>query len=583
MKLSLSAERSARNTIADQCGAVSGLASSRTRRSRQLVLAAALSSAALIACSSKAPDPGLPFGTGATGGASGPSGGSGGGSSEVSGGQTFSSGGTTHISVPTSNSGTGAGGAAEASGGGGGVPPKMVTEQCASSQATSTDITSIQPADIIFAIDTSGSMTEEIRFTQEYMNEFSQLIVDSGIDVRVIMIAGASPGRGGGFPGRPAGGAAGAGGAGGAAGTATDGGTPGTGTAGPQGQSVCIGPPLGSGNCPDDTKLPNYVHIDQYVGSNDVLDVIINSYPKYKEYLRPNASKSFVVISDDNATTAPNNSAKAFSDALAALDPTLFATWSFNGVFCFTRCAGLAAAVGTVFQDLVTQTSGIAGDLCEQDFQPVFQRLAKQIVMNSGSKISCEWDFPPPPSGQSFSTELVRIERTGKAGMTSLTRVKSLDACVPGGWYYDDAVNPKKILACPDTCMDLQNDSGGKIDIAFDCEQVGACAATNVGVGVGATALSCDWELPVPPSGTQLDFDNVNVRFTNEAGFATTLGKVGSAADCAMFDLGWHYDDANNPKRILACPDTCSKLQQGGAMSKIDVLLGCESIPAPPR
>lgn len=514
---------------------------------RPLALGLALSGA--VACSSKMSDdkPGFQDQAGgqtsqASGGDVGMSGGA------SSGGQYQGAGGSTGITLPPPG-GTGGADSNPSMAGNAGAPPKTVTEECASSQTSSTDVTAIQPADIIFAIDTSSSMTEEIRFTQTYMNEFSQLIIDSGIDVRVIMIAG--PRTGG--VGAPGGGG--------------------------QGQSVCIDAPLGSGTCPTDTNMPKYVHIDQYVDSHNALDVILDTYPMYKQYLRANASKSFVVISDDNATMM----APAFSQAVTALDANMFKTWTFNGVYCFTRCGNLAAAVGSVFQELVTQTKGVGGDLCEQDFQPVFKRLAEQIVQNAGSKIACEWNFPRAPEGKSFSTELVQVQRSGGSSMAKLTRVKSSNECMPGGWYYDDVVNPKKIIACPQTCTDLQNDRGGKIDITFGCEEVGGCAASSVSAGVGAQALSCDWALPTPPQGTRLDFANVNVRFTNESGFATTLGKVPNQDACEMFDLGWYYDDPNLPTRIRACPETCTKLQQGGTMSKVDVLLGCSTIIAPPR
>src|SRR5690606_3496249 len=46
-----------------------------------------------------------------------------------------------------------------------------------------------EPADIIFAVDTSGSMSDEIGFTQQHLNQFSTQIVQSGIDVRVVMLA----------------------------------------------------------------------------------------------------------------------------------------------------------------------------------------------------------------------------------------------------------------------------------------------------------------------------------------------------------------------------------------------------------
>ena len=47
--------------------------------------------------------------------------------------------------------------------------------------------TSLQPADIIWAVDTSGSMIDEAAAVQNSINAFSQQIVASGIDVHVVM------------------------------------------------------------------------------------------------------------------------------------------------------------------------------------------------------------------------------------------------------------------------------------------------------------------------------------------------------------------------------------------------------------
>ncbi|HET9955699.1 MAG TPA: hypothetical protein VFQ61_14390, partial [Polyangiaceae bacterium] len=285
---------------------------------------ATISLVAAFACSSKAPSA---SGTqiDSAGSTNAPAGGtaSGGANGTSIAGALVASGGRPTLPVAgsgnTPSTGTGS------SDGGSTSPPKEVTQECASSQTSSKDVTSVQPADIIFAIDTSTSMTAEIEFVQSYMNEFSQMILNSGIDVRVILIAGPRDAVVGGGVG----GAAGMGGAGGAAGMA---GAAGAGGRRPAGggvvggtltQTVCIGPPLGSGQCPDDTKLPNYFHVQQYVDSHDALDVIVNAFPKYKEYLRPNASKSFVVVSDDNA----ESTAAAFSSALTALDPVLFQKW----------------------------------------------------------------------------------------------------------------------------------------------------------------------------------------------------------------------------------------------------------------
>jgi hypothetical protein len=241
-----------------------------------------------------------------------------------------------------------------------------------------------------------------------------------------------------------------------------------------------------------------------------------------------------------------------------------------------------AAAVGNVYNALVMQTQGIAGDLCLQDFQPVFDRLAKQIIEVSGAEIACEWTLPAAPTGQSFAAELVGVTRTTAAGSTPLGRVPTEADCAQGGWYLDSALNPTLIKACPTTCAEMQNQSGGMIDIVFGCEAVGSCVASGESSVDMTATTDCQWDLPEPPKGQLLDLSTVNVRYTSPSGFVSALGNVPTAADCPAFQQGWYYDDPAKPKKIIACPQTCTGVQVGGAAAKVDVLFGCKTKPAEP-
>jgi hypothetical protein len=308
--------------------------------------------------------------------------------------------------------------------------------------------------------------------------------------------------------------------------------------------------------------------------------------------------KAFLVISDDNATDAPNNSAQAFTDNLQALDANLFARWNMNAVYSFSMCPDLAAAIGTVFKDLVAQTSGVEGDLCEQAFQPVFDKLATQIVENAGAELVCEWEIPPAVDGQAFSTELVDVNRTSEGGTpTLLTRVLGVNDCTSGGWYFDDNYDPTHIVACESTCTEMQDDSGGGIDVAFGCETVEGCAANDEATlggdpngaqsgadgGGSSGPVACEWALPeLDDKQQQLDLDNVNVRYTTANGFGVLMGKVADAAGCAAADLGWHFDNADEPTKIVACPETCEILTSR-QITQVNALFGCETKPARPR
>jgi hypothetical protein len=300
------------------------------------------------------------------------------------------------------------------------------------------------PVDIIWAIDTSDSMVGELKATQDNMNQFAQTILNAGIDVHVVLVA---------KPGKP------------------DGGT----VFNPD-PGICIGPPLATGTCPGGSKPPNYQHVEVGVGSNNALNKLIETYPIYKGTLRQNSIKYFAVVTDDDATSGPNNSAPAFIASVNALDPGWFDQWKFFGVFCTGSCGVFLACAdtGDVYKALVAQKGGIAGDLCggnSNGFASVFTALAQTVVQSK--TLDCSWKIPPPPDGETFDKSKVNVEYTGSGGKTSMYYVLDPATCgAQGGWYYDDPVNPTSIKVCPSTCTTFQADPMGKVDILFGCDTV---------------------------------------------------------------------------------------------------------------
>ncbi|EYF01108.1 VWA domain-containing protein [Chondromyces apiculatus] len=309
--------------------------------------------------------------------------------------------------------------------------------------------TEVQPADIIIAVDTSGSMDEEAAEVQANLNNFAALIIAANIDVHVILIADTT---------------------------------------------VCIPAPLGAGACPGaDENLPVYRHVNQVVNSTDALQLILSTYPQWRDSLRPNATKTLAVVSDDNSDL----SAASFTSQLLALDPPTFQGFKFDAIVayenpqsCIFGCFGgtttpccpgpapicdpLAAAEGTVYKQLVQQTGGVSGNLCVQDFDPVFASMATSVVTTSN--ISCEYAIPANPDG-AFDPTKVNVEFTSGGGTTqTIGNVSGASTCTSqvGGWYYDDPQNPTKINLCPGTCTAVQGDTNGRVDVLFGCDTIPA-------------------------------------------------------------------------------------------------------------
>jgi hypothetical protein len=284
------------------------------------------------------------------------------------------------------------------------------------------------PADIIFVVDNSGSMSFEAGEVQERLNDFSNQIIASGIDVHVVLISS--------YPG--------------------------------DGHGICIDAPLGAGGCPNnDTNLPLFNHVDRRVSSSSAWSDIISTAAEWSPFMRAESSKHVVVISDDS----PNINADSFNGQFVALDPS-YADYIHHSVVCHSNCAS-AADIGTQYINLTNDRGGVAADLCDQDFQAVFDALSTEVI--GGTQLACEFPIPEPPNGESFDPDKVNVEfDDGLGGTSSIPRVDSADQCagVIDGWYYDNPAAPTQIVMCPQTCDKAQVAKNGSINIAFGCETI---------------------------------------------------------------------------------------------------------------
>lgn len=284
------------------------------------------------------------------------------------------------------------------------------------------------PADIIFIVDNSGSMSFEAGEVQDNLNNFSNQIALSGVDAQVVLISS--------YPG--------------------------------DGNGICIDAPLGNGGCPDDdTNLPDFLHVDIRVGSHDAWEVLIDSAADWSGSIRKQSSKHVVVISDDD----PDISDDQFDTDFLALDPN-YAGYFHHSVVSHSDCE-TAASIGQDYIDLSIATGGIAADLCDQDFQAVFDALTTAVL--DGTEVACEFAIPEPPAGEVLDPEEVNVEIGPAMGpLDAIPRVNDISECadVPDGWYYDDPVDPTMIFLCAQTCETIQGMKDGTINIGFGCETI---------------------------------------------------------------------------------------------------------------
>ena len=368
-----------------------------------LVLIPAL--AAFVACGSSDPNEGFP-----TSGTSGSS-----GSSGTSGSSGFGTSGGTSGTSGTSGDAT-----------------------CAATSAS----TAKAKVDIIFVIDDSGSMTEEMTQIRTNVNTFAAAIGSVGLDYTVTFIVK-------------------------------------RGTNANQNQ-ICVPAPLAGANCADNP--PIFHHVNQDVQSTDSFQLILSTYDSsnatlaWNKYLRMDATKVFVEVTDDTS----NISETAFDNALLAKAPAgMFGTaakrnYIFHSIiskpFADTVpsngiCPG-AAGRSVQYQNLSKLTGGIIDEVCKTDYSGVLNNIAKGIV----DKLGCELGYPT--SAESDPTKVAVTFTPMGQPTQKLTQVTDVSKCgtIPNAWYYDDPTTPKKIILCPSTCTATNAATGAKLEALVGCK-----------------------------------------------------------------------------------------------------------------
>jgi hypothetical protein len=96
---------------------------------------------------------------------------------------------------------------------------------------------------------------------------------------------------------------------------------------------------------------------------------------------------------------------------------------------------------------------------------------------------------------------------------------------------------------------------------------------------IRGSALPCTYQ--VPTAKGLPDFNKLNVQYTSGSGGVSTVGYVETSAHCSAQTGGWYYDvdpaEGGVPSEILMCPETCTAFK-GDAHGKVNIVLGCQTV-----
>jgi hypothetical protein len=283
--------------------------------------------------------------------------------------------------------------------------------------------------------------------------------------------------------------------------------------------AVCIEPPLAGADCAAGLYATNssvYFHynleIDSYNSLCQLLYALDLPDPEgrapagLRGWLRPEAAKAIIVITDDSAGcryadaqvdltvggegSDPFDDALAFHVALLTKAPELFgpraepryAFFSFVGMAphevqgepffphedIVDRLCDTATSPGLSYQALSVITDALRYPVCEgRGFDAVFRVLARSVV--ESTKAECSFVIPQPPPGQSINRATISIEYRSRGGEpVRIEQVKEAAECDDHSFR----VQGDQLELCPDACARVEADRDAELQVLYGCQIV---------------------------------------------------------------------------------------------------------------
>ena len=379
------------------------------------------------------------------------------------------------------------------------TPDIPMVDMSADTTCASTDVVAEvdnAPVDIIWVVDNSTSMEPAIREVQAGLNDFAVRVASSGLDYRVIMLSLRGMGASSRYP-------------------------------------ICIPMPLaGDSSCGDGD---NFFHVSVDIRSTQPVEQILGTLGQtagytaadgdrgsepWLELLREDATKTIVVVTDDNSRTCavphasgvncngsepeltalslenfpgggnPFNGNDLGPGLLTSAYGDLFEGYTFNAIYgwgsesdpnatCTYPDSSSPPSPGPTYTALVERTGGVRAQICDQadsgTWDAFFESIANRV--EETARLSCEVALPAPPMGMTLDPAKVNVVLSTDSDEATFRKVDGMSSCGTfGGWYYDDDAAPTQVLLCPESCdmaqRALRENGAANISVQFGCDSL---------------------------------------------------------------------------------------------------------------
>lgn len=285
-------------------------------------------------------------------------------------------------------------------------------------EAWLTPVPNAGKADIIWFIDTSGSMSQEAKWLNTNLDKFAESLSKGGIDYRVVLV----------------------------------------------GTGLGLNPQLGKFLAPG-----SFLWVKKAIYSTDALKKLSpkgsNYINDFQSFLRPDAIKHWVAVTDDDSTQYKGSQ---FDQDVMAIDVPgtpgvkLFANYLFHSIVAWGPLAqkgcSTGARIGTEYLWLTAKTKGLQFKVCDADWTPFFNDIAAAVGKTATAVPGCEFAMPAAVIGKQPAIDKLTMTYVNAAGQKSpLPSVNGVGACASQLAYYylPDKLGAKSLVLCPQACQTL--------------------------------------------------------------------------------------------------------------------------------
>jgi hypothetical protein len=183
------------------------------------------------------------------------------------------------------------------------------------------------------------------------------------------------------------------------------------------------------------------------------------SWAKTQHGKTPNENTVIVLVTDGEPNGCDENIGRIAQIAETALDEDQTRTYAI----------GLTGSQ-EADMDRIAMSGGTTQGIFVADGANTTQDLLDALGAIRGAILDCDFPLPEASGGVEVEPALVNVNFTPSSGTKSrLVQVSGEAGCDKGDWYYDDIMNPTRIVLCKNTCDAVTTDAMASLEILLGC------------------------------------------------------------------------------------------------------------------